>query len=91
MVGGLELGAQLREVLDDAVVHERDPACAAAVRVGVDVVRRPWVAQRVWPMPVVAAGSGGSAIAFSRLASLPARLSDAIMPPVDTSAIPAES
>ncbi len=53
----------------------------------------PWVAQRVCPMPVVASGSGESAIAFSRLASLPARFSVAIPgtdPPV-TSAIPAES
>ena len=37
----------------------------------------PWVAQRVCPMPVVDAGSGCSASAFSRLASLPARLSEA--------------
>ncbi len=32
----------------------------------------PWVAQRVWPIPVVEAGSGWSARTFSRLASLPA-------------------
>ena len=54
----------------------------------------PWVAQRVWPMPVVAAGSGVSAMAFSRLASLPLRLSEAIRPApseVSTSAMPAES
>ena len=50
----------------------------------------PWVAHRVWPMPVVLAGSGGSAIAFSRFASLPARLSVASAPSA-TSAIPAES
>ena len=35
----------------------------------------PWVAQRVCPMPVVESGSGESAMAFSRLASLPARFS----------------
>ena len=50
----------------------------------------PCVAHRVCPMPTVAGGSGWSAIAFSRFASLPARLSDAIVP-VATRAIPAES
>ena len=50
----------------------------------------PWVAQRVCPMPVVEAASGVSAIAFSRLASLPARLSEEIVPPT-TTAMPAES
>ncbi len=50
----------------------------------------PCVAQRVCPMPVVDGGSGDSSIAFSRLASLPARLSETIAPSV-TSAIPAES
>lgn len=50
----------------------------------------PWVAQRVWPIPVVAAGNGVSAIAFSRLASLPARLSTASFL-LATNAIPAES
>ncbi len=42
----------------------------------------PWVAQRVWPMPVVdAAAAAASAIAFSRLASLPAFLALASAPP----------
>jgi hypothetical protein len=50
----------------------------------------PWVAQRVCPIPVVDAGRGASAIAFSRLASLPARFCQAI-DPSSTSAIPAES
>ena len=50
----------------------------------------PWVAQRVCPMPVVESGSGESATAFSRFASFPARLRQAIEPP-STSAIPAES
>ncbi|CAM5233766.1 hypothetical protein SVIOM342S_00108 [Streptomyces violaceorubidus] len=34
----------------------------------------PWVAQRVWPMPVAADGSGCSDSSLSRLTSLPARL-----------------
>ena len=42
---GLELGAQLGEVLDDPVVHERDPVVPAEVRVGVAVGRR----RRGWP------------------------------------------
>ena len=50
----------------------------------------PWVAQRVCPMPVVDGGSGASAIAFSRLASLPAFFANAIGV-VDHRAIPAES
>jgi hypothetical protein len=48
---GLELGAQLAEVLDDAVVHHRDgPARCGWALVSVGA---PWVAQRVWPMPVL--------------------------------------
>ena len=43
----------------------------------------PWVAQRVCPMPVVDGGSGCSSMAFSRLASLPARLSEAMRAAVD--------
>ena len=50
----------------------------------------PWVAQRVCPIPVVDSGSGLSTIAFSRLASLPARLSEEIDPSAIT-AMPAES
>ncbi len=38
VAGRLELGAQPGEVLDDAVVHERDPAVLAEVRVRVAVV-----------------------------------------------------
>ncbi len=41
-------------------------------------VGAPWVAQRVCPIPVVDGGSGSSASAFSRLASLPARLRHAM-------------
>ncbi len=52
------------------------PRCGWALR----SFGAPWVAHRVWPMPVVTAGSGDSAIAFSRLASLPARLSATIDP-----------
>ncbi len=48
------------------------------------------MAQRVCPMPTLAGGSGDSSIALSRLASLPARLSEAIAPSAMT-AIPAES
>ena len=43
----------------------------------------PWVAHRVCPMPVVEGGSGFSSMAFSRLASLPARLSETIVAAVD--------
>jgi hypothetical protein len=38
VASGLELRAQLGEVLDDAVVHHGDPAVAVEVRMGVDVV-----------------------------------------------------
>ena len=40
MAGRLELGAQRGEVLDDPVVHQRDPAGGAEVRVRVGVVGR---------------------------------------------------
>src|SRR4029077_12589900 len=39
MAGGLELGLELGEVLDDAVVHDEDPVVAVGVRVGVDESR----------------------------------------------------
>ena len=48
------------------------------------------MAQRVCPIPVLDFGSGLSSMAFSRLASLPARLSEKIAPSA-TTAIPAES
>ena len=50
----------------------------------------PCVAHRVWPMPMVAAGSGRSASTFSRFASLPAFLAELSFPSA-TTAIPAES
>ena len=50
----------------------------------------PWVAQRVCPTPVVDAGSGASAMAFSRFASLPAFFETASLAS-STTAIPAES
>src|SRR6476620_10962792 len=50
----------------------------------------PWVAQRVWPMPVVAGGSCSSAMASRRFASLPARFSETT-PSAVTRATPAES
>ena len=75
----LELGAQLGEVLDDAVVHQRDPAGRPEVRVGVDVVR----GAVGGPAGVPDAGGRrrqrrARRCAFSRLASLPARLSETI-------------
>ena len=62
-------------VLDDAVVHQGDPAVGGGVRVGVDVGR----ARRGWPSgcgrsPDRHRGSGSSASSFSRFASLPAFL-----------------
>ncbi len=56
-----------------------EPMCGWALR----SVGAPWVAQRVCPMPVVEDGSGFSASAFSRLASLPAFLSLTSDPRVD--------
>ena len=50
----------------------------------------PWVAHRVCPIPIVAAGSGLSASSFSRLASLPAFLAELSFPSA-TTAMPAES
>ena len=51
--GLLQPRAQPVEVLDDAVVDHGDPAGAIQVRVGVASVGAPWVAHRVWPIPVV--------------------------------------
>ena len=62
------------------------PRCGWALR----SLGAPCVAQRVCPMPVQASGSGWSASALSRFASLPARFSEAILPSC-TRAIPAES
>ena len=64
---GLELGAQRGEVLDDAVVDQRDPAVRPQVRVGVAVGR----ARRGWPSgcarcPVVDAGQRALGRAPSR-------------------------
>jgi hypothetical protein len=50
----------------------------------------PWVAQRVCPIPIVAAGRGRSASTFSRLASLPAFFA-VLRTPSATTATPAES
>ena len=50
----------------------------------------PWVAQRVWPMPIVDCGSGSVPSSVSRLASLPAFLRESSSPS-DTTATPAES
>ncbi len=62
--------------------------CGCALR----SVGPPWVAHRVCPMPVLPSaipGAGSSASAFSRLASLPARLAVSRSPL--TMATPAES
>ena len=48
----LKLGAQLAEVLDDAVMHEMHRPGGVGMRIR-DSVTPPWVAQRVWPMPMV--------------------------------------
>ena len=66
------------------------PAVLAECGCALTSLGAPWVAQRVWPMPVVESGSGVSSIDFSRLASLPAFLSETIAPSW-ASAIPAES
>ena len=50
----------------------------------------PWVAQRVWPMPVVAGAIGLSSSSASRLASLPAFFAVASFPSASI-ATPAES
>ena len=89
--GRLQLGAQRGEVLDDPVVHQRDPAGGARGAGGrCASLGAPWVAQRVCPMPVLDSGSGWSASALSRFAILPARFSEAIVPSW-TRATPAES
>ena len=77
--GGLELGAQRGEVLDDAVVDDGDLAGGVAVRVGVAVGR----AGRGWPSGCgpcrwcrSSSPASASSSAASRLASRPARLAD---------------
>ena len=95
MVVGLDPGAELGEVLDDPVVHQRHAARALPFRIAtcgwaLTSLGAPWVAQRVCPTPVVDAGSGTSAMAFSRFASLPAFLETACLASA-TTAIPAES
>ena len=72
----LELGPQRGEVLDDAVVDDRDRARAVEVRVGVAVVGRavggpPGVADAGRRRP----GAAPRRAPLSRLASLPARFS----------------
>ncbi len=86
----LELGAQRREVLDDAVVHDGDLAGLVEVRVGVEVVGRTVGG----PAGVADAGVGdGQRVAaehgveVGQLAGLLGR--DDL--PVETSAMPAES
>ena len=61
---GLELGPQLGEVLDDPVVHQRDPAAEPRCGWALTSFGAPWVAQRVCPMPVV---DGGQRVVGDRL------------------------
>ena len=84
---GLQLGAQVAVVLDDAVVDHGDApvACGwALVSLG-----SPCVAQRVWPMPVVPR-TGFRATRRSSSASLPSARRNSIEP-LARVASPAES
>ncbi len=46
-----ELFTQIPEILDDAVVHDGDQI--GGMRMRIIFRRTPWVAQRVWPIPIV--------------------------------------
>ena len=91
--GGLQFTAQDGEVLDNAVVHYGELPGGIAVRMGVAVGGRPWVAQRVWPTPEVPlrAAASVSARAASRLARRPARRRTVSPPLPSSTAIPDES
>ena len=70
-------GAELGEVLDDPVVHQRHPAgVARACGWALTSLGAPWVAQRVCPMPVVDAGSGASAMRLLEVRELAGLLRD---------------
>ena len=77
---GDQLLAQRLEILDDAVVDQRDSPtmCGWAL----SSVGAPCVAQRVWAMPV-APGSGSSASRRARLSSLPSARRRSIAPSCD--------
>ena len=84
---GGEFLAQRPEILDDAVVNDREPgeACGWALfSVGL-----PCVAQRVWPMPI-APLSGAAASFASRFRSLPSARRRSSRP-FSSVATPAES
>ena len=86
---GAELVLELAEILDDAVVD--DGELLGRVRVGVaSRSGRPWVAQRVWPMPIAPA-SGAFESLTSRLPSLPSARRRSSRPPSSSVAMPAES
>ncbi len=91
VTGRLELVAQLDEVLDDAVVDDRQLAGAVDVRVGVEVVGA--AVRR--PARVAQAGGRGRAsrprARRAASASLPARFLTKSSPVSVTSAMPAES
>ena len=65
---GDQLVAQRLEILDDAVVDQRH--FAGGVRMGIASVGAPWVAQRVWAMPI-RPGERMLRQPVPRLASLP--------------------
>jgi len=94
----LEFGLDLREVLDDPVVDDRDPAVAVApvqstCGCAFASVGRPCVAQRVWPMPSLPLGmfSFSLAIRRSTLASLLVMLVRRPPSAASMTATPAES
>ena len=89
---GHELGLERGEVLDDAVVDDRELAVRGTCGWALRSVGAPWVAQRVCPMAAVAPGSGCASRYSTRFASLPAFLAVTSSPPRPvTRATPAES
>ncbi|GAA3057848.1 hypothetical protein GCM10020000_45680 [Streptomyces olivoverticillatus] len=85
-----QLGAQLGEVLDDAVVDDGHPARVVQVRVGVGIRGAAVGGPAGVPQAGRPGGQGPPASSFSRLASLPAFLAEA-RPPSARTATPAES
>ena len=82
---GLELGLQFGEVLDDAVVDDRDPAGRVGVRVRVAVVRRAVRRPAGVPDADRAPGSGSApaASSLSRFSIRPAFLATCSSPSAD--------
>jgi hypothetical protein len=69
----LQLALEAGVVLDDAVVDDGDGAAAVEVGWALTSLAGPWVAQRVWLMPV-RPGAGRSLRWWMRSCSRPARL-----------------